>query len=194
MTRKPSNRTIGLMTLFIMLLAVGLMLALKPKNLTREVSDSYVFKETVIERINAATSPDVPQVYEVVTSLADRGFQDCELTSAYDMNGAMQQDEALEPTSEDKHPLYNALYVTPEGRMWVVYVCNGSFMANPLFMYDPTKVPVLLVEEEWVTSYSSNANEFIRTVPDESELTVKRVQHIDAETLDGLDEEGVEAL
>ncbi len=155
---------------------------------------NYVFSETVVEEIDAASSPDVPIVSEVAEGLEDRGFEGLSLTSGYDMDGAMLEDEELDPSSGDRHPLYNAFYVTPDGRAWVVYVCNGAYMANPLFMYDPSEVPYLLVEDDYVTSYSSNENKFIRTVPDESEVVMKRVARIDAETLDALDEEGVESL
>ena len=155
---------------------------------------NYVFKETVLEEIDAAKSPDVPEVAEVAEGLEGRGFENYSITSGYDMEGDMLEDEELDPESEDRHPLYNAFYVTPDERVWVIYVCNGSYMANPLFMYDPTEVPYLLVEDEYVTSYSSNENKFIRTLPDESELVMKRVERIDAATLDALDEEGVKAL
>ena len=154
----------------------------------------YVFNEQILQEFEASSSDAVPTTAEVASSLAQRGFENVVITSGYDQAGNPSEEEPLDPSSTAKHPLYNAYYITPDGNAWVIYICNGSFMADPLFLYDSSTPGYMIVEEDYVTSYSSNEDKFIQTIPDESELVTKRVDKIDAALLDGLDERGIEGL
>lgn len=156
--------------------------------------DRYVFDERVLNEIDASSSDTVPTTAELASSLSQRGFESALITSTYDLDGNQVEEEQLDPSSTEKHPLYNVYYVTPSGTTWIIYVCNGSFMAYPAFLYDPSTPGYMIVEEEYVTSYSSNENKFIQSIPGESELVMKRVDEINAAVLDGLDKNGIEGL
>ena len=159
-----------------------------------EVSDEYVYQETVLEEIDAATSEAVPTVVDVAAELDSRGFTDYEIVTHYDLSGTYLSDQTLELDSTEKYPLYNVYYTTPSGNMWVIYISNGEYMANPLFMYDPTTTLTLLTENDYIVAYEADRNVFIKSIPAETEANLKVVARIDAETLDGLDESGVAAL
>ena len=197
-SNKPGKRWWFIILLSLLLIAAVIFVFNRAKDvlILQHVDNSgnYVFKESVIERIDAGTSTDVPDVATVTAELEKRGFSGYTITASYSQDGIIRDTEEIDPTSGEKCPLYNVFYETPKGMWWVIYVCNGKYMANPLFMYDATLVQNLVVEDEYVTSYSSNSNEFIVSVPDDSELLMRRVDRIDAETLGALDEAGVEAL
>lgn len=156
--------------------------------------DDYTFKETVIQEIDVSSSNDIPTLRQVEDELTERGFSDVQLSVSYSLDGSFLDELELTEPTDDKYPLYNIYYLTPNGDAWVIYVCNGSYMANPLFMYSQNEKSIILSEEEYLVSYDSNTNSFIESIPDEAELTVKQVEMIDAAMLDSLDEAGVRAL
>ncbi len=159
-----------------------------------EIPDEYEYQETVLEEIDAASSEAVPTVSEVASELDERGFSDYEITASYDISGNFISDEYLQFDSEDKYPLYTIYYVTSSGYPWVIYVSNGEYMANPLFLYDSISPSLLLSENEYTVAYEADQNIFIKSIPGENEVTLKIVDTIDAQTLDSLDEDAVMAL
>ena len=74
---------------------------------------------------------------------------------------------------------------------------KGSVIANPVgynMESNAHGAQLILSESEVITSYDSVTNSFYESIPNESELIVKTVNHIDAETLNSLTVEDIEAL
>lgn len=150
----------------------------------------------VITMIDAADSPDVLQEKQVADELLNRGFDECTITSEYALDGNYSDAEEISPTSSEKHPTYEGLYVTPSGELWNLLYYNGQLMANPVsYNADSSRDAQLIISEsESVTSYVSTSNTFYEVIPPESELIVKQVDHIDAATLNALTAEEIDQL
>ena len=156
--------------------------------------EQYTFRETVLDEIDAATSPDVPTASALLDDLSQRGFSSAEVEAYYDLTGASTQDQTIAGGSDERYPLYEITYVTPSNLVWVIYVSNGSYLAYPPFAYEYGQPRIVLTEGDFITSYDADRNVFIQTIPDESEIVMKHVNRIDAETLNALDAEGLAAL
>ena len=177
--------------ILIALLAVLLIALTVWGDAKHAAENGYEFNETVLEEIDASASNDVPTVREVANELAERGLDDAANTSGYDSDGTYVGEHELDPESDDRFPLYSVYYVTPDERLWIVYVCNGSYMANPFFGYESGETPVLLTEDDYVTSYISSTNTYVRSIPGDNEVHVIKVDRITAKTLDALDSDAI---
>lgn len=185
--------------LVIFLLLAGLLFvlskALEPDIGPRLDSDgNYIFDERILETIKVSESDKMQTVAEVDDGLKGRGFETYAITAPYSIDGTLRSDKALDAGSQEKCPLYVVDYVTKRGDYWTIIVCNGSYMANPVFMYDYESPQIILTEDEYVTAYDSSEGKFYRTIPAERELDVRRIERIDAETIESLDAERIEAL
>lgn len=202
--KPPKRRKVPiLLVLIILVILLGVVGAVVYNGMTGDAGDAsdlldesnrHVFNEQVLNETIASTSDAVMSTNEVSKALLERGFESVIITSNYDMSGAPLGDMQLDTSSTDKHPLYSVYYITSSGAPWIIYVCNDSFMADPLFLYDPSTPGYMIVEDDYVTSYSSNQDKFIQSIPAETELVLKKVARIDATTLDGLDTNGIEGL
>ena len=150
----------------------------------------------ILNAVDAADSLDVLQEGEVTDEFLRRGFDECIITSEYTMNGDYSSAEEISPNSSEKHPIYEALYLTPSGELWNILNYNGHMMANPVSynLDSPRDVQLIISENESVTSYVSETNKFYEIIPPESELIVMQVDHIDAATLDSLTVEEIDKL
>ena len=84
--------------------------------------------------------------------------------------------------------MYQTYYISSSGDIWILFEINGQIVPNP-FSYNEQKesgVQVMLSEEDTITSYDSTTNKFYVNIPNADILTVKKVDKIDAETLDKL--------
>ena len=168
--------------------------ALEPKYGPRITSDgSYVFDETILETIPVSEADGLSSVEALEEELRGRGFEEFGVTAPYGLSGELLDDPS-DVGVDDTYPLYVVDYVAGGGERWTILVCDGAYMANPVFMYGSHWPQVLLVEDDCVTSYDSSTDMFYRSVPGERELDVRKVGRIDAETIEALDAEGVEAL
>lgn len=166
----------------------------KPENPTE--ADNYFWdNSTVLDVIDAAESPNVPSEAEVVDILEERGFEGYPITYEYMLDGEFVGTE--ESTgSTGKHPIYMTYYLSPNNEVWSIFVINGEVFANPAsFNYESDLgVPVLLSENEWITSYNNDVHKFYVNIPKESTVIVKIVDRISADTLDKLTVEEVGKL
>lgn len=102
------------------------------------------------------------------------------------MDGIYSDATTISDSSSTKHPIYKTSYVTEDDDLWTVYVIDGDIMAKPVSynMQWPFGAQIILSESEAVTSYDSVTNQFYKTIPNESELLVRVVEKINADTLE----------
>lgn len=150
----------------------------------------------VISEINAKDSKDVKTEKETVEELSTRGFKDLAITTEYDMEGEYSTKTNISASSTDKHPMYEMMYATDNGDIWNIMIINGCVVANPVsYNLQSTRDAQLIISEtDTVISYDSVTNKFFETEPNESELIVKKVSKIDAETLKNLTIEEIDNL
>lgn len=142
----------------------------------------------VIMVIDANMSDDVLTEAQTVETLTERGFTEFSITSDYTMDGTYYDAADILETSTSKHPVYETYYVTGSGDVWTIIMINGRIMANPVSynLQSNHGVQVIISETDTVTSYDGTTNQFYETIPHDSELIVKIVKRIDAETLESL--------
>lgn len=150
----------------------------------------------VIEEINANDSNEVLTEAETVKTLAERGFKDVPITTEYTIDGIYNDACEISDSSTIKHPIYETYYVTEKTELWTIMVINGDVMAIPVSynLQSALGVQVVISESTSVTSYDSSTNKFYKNVPNESVMIVKVVEKIDAETLENLTIEVIDAL
>lgn len=160
-------------------------------------ADEYYFNNSeVIDVIDAKKSDNMPTEAAVIAILEDRGFIDYPIIYEYSIDGEYQTETEVSEGSTDKHPMYLTYYVSEGGEVWTIFVINGAIIANPAsFNLDSELDAQLLVSEsKELTSYDDEANRFYVTIPKESEVIVKVVDEINAETLDKLRIEEIEKI
>lgn len=153
----------------------------------KDADEYYENNSEVIEIIEADKSDEVQSEYEVVENLEQRGFGECSVLTEYSINGEYSNGYEISDTDE-KHPVYYTYYTSANNELWTITVTNGSVTAYPVGfnMYSEIGVEVIVSETETITAYDSVTNKFYETVPYESALIVKVIDHIDADTLDRL--------
>ena len=184
-------RGVVVLVLIVLLAALLISLALIPAPVTDGEQDAEL-REDIVAVIDAESSDALISLKQVREELGERGFGKAEVEANYDLKGNAIAGNELKADSEVVYPLYNAYYYAPGEKLWAIYNCNGSFMANPVFAYESGKRPILVIEDEHVTSYSCNDNQFIISDPNEKDVAIIHVDRIDSSTLDSINLEDIE--
>ncbi len=156
----------------------------------------YNENSDVIKVIKADTSEDVPTEAEVIQLLSDRGFSDFPVEFYYDINGNFVDEGVASEDSSERRPMYITYYVAESGSVWSIFVINGQVIANPASynLESGLDMQTLVSESEQLTSYLYDSNKFYITIPNDTEVIVKTVDKINAETLDRLTDEEISRL
>lgn len=160
-----------------------------------DVKDYYEKNSKIIDSFNAKTSKNVQTEKEAIDVFAARGFGKDPIYYNYSLDGEyIGETEAK--ISREKHPIYQTQYVTPGGNVWTIVMINGSILANPVTynMESEENAQLIISESEIITGYDNANNIFFETIPKESELIVKVVHTIDAETINSLTIEDINKL
>lgn len=160
-------------------------------------ADKY-FKDNskILSEINVDKSDKVLSEADVYNMLNERGFVDYPIVTEYSMDGEYNKTENISQSSSTKHPMYQTTYISSSGDMWTIIIINDAIMANPVSynMQSGRKVQVVLSEKDSVISYDSAKNKFYETIPNESELIVKKIEKIDVETLEKMNVGAIDEL
>ncbi len=160
-------------------------------------ADEYYSKNAeVISVTKAKESDKVQSEQEVTELLADRGFDTENIVTDYTMDGDYLDETEIEDSSTEKHPLYKMLYVSESEILWNIYLINGVISAYPVSynLVSERDSVLLITESDTVTSYDYNSNQFFETIPNESEMIVRKIEKIDKEALDNLTIGGLSEL
>lgn len=148
----------------------------------------------VLDIVPIGESDSLLSETQVYALLRERGFTEYPVTTGLDAEGGMMEEIEISETSSAKHPIYETYFTSSEGMLWIITVIGDNVTANP-FQYnlqtDKTAMTVI-VETDHVTSYDNATKRFFDTVPDEDTLITKRVERIDAATLDAMTMEEIE--
>lgn len=150
--------------------------------------DYFENNSKVISEIDVNDSYAVSSESETFENLTERGFTTSPITAEYSMDGQYYKASEISKYSSSKHPIYQTYHVTESGNVWTIFEINGVIMANPAFYNIDSDADVQLIvsESDAITSYDAKTNKFYETIPDKSALTVRKVERIDAETLEKL--------
>lgn len=161
-----------------------------------DADEYYENNSEIVSQVYAKDSKNVQSEIEIYSEIAERGMENILFSAEYTMDGEYYDEtEIFEPTVE-KHPIYQAMYFADNGDIWTIMVINGMTMANPLSynMQSGLSAQLIISESETVMSYDSTTNKFYETIPNDSEVIVKIVDRIDAETLEQLTVDMIDAL
>lgn len=168
-----------------------------PYEVTPPDADDYFDKNTSVKsEIKANESDDVRSEEDVYDDFVERGFSSNPITAEYDMNGKYYAATEISRYSSEKHPMYQTYYITSNGDVWMIFEINGAVIANPLSYNAQTEkgVQLMLSESNTITSYDSTKNKFYINVPNADVLSVKKVDKINAETLENLTNKELDRL
>ena len=149
----------------------------------------------VVSVVSADRSPRTVSEQTAEEDMIDRGFDIFPVTYEYSIEG-----DYLGGTETDdsgtKHPYYTTYYLSSEGEIWTVNNTNGTVTAYPA-SYNAGRVdaiPVILSETQTIVSYDSAENTFYETIPSEKALILIIVPVINAETLENMTGEKIDAM
>ena len=158
-----------------------------------EISAEEYYKNNsvILDIVDAEESTDVLTEAEVKSVLDELGFGDYPISYYYSMQGELIDDTEIQPESDEKHPMYYLKYVSSNNIFWIVYVIDGCIYADPvsLNIESYVKVPLLLSESNFVTSYDDTTNKFYVTIPNAEVTILKTVSKINTTTLDAFTED-----
>lgn len=154
----------------------------------------FLNNSTIISTIDITESENIHNESDTYYNLTDRGFSDTAIIADFDMNGEILEDAVISNTSSDNHPCYTTSYIASTGETWIINEINGIVMAMPSAYNMEQEIPVIITETGTVMSYDLYGNRFYETIPNESEMIVKTVDRVDADTLEKLTAEEIEAL
>lgn len=165
----------------------------KPSNPTE--TDNYFWSNSkVISVIDASKSKELYSEKQVISLLKARGFGDYPITyDSYSTSGEYVDSLEVTKKSNQKHPMYETIYISEKGVVWNIYVINGSVFANPASVNTEAELEaqVLYSEAETLTSYAVEGNKFYVTIPYESFIILKQVEKIDVARLDKIEYEEI---
>ncbi len=165
----------------------------KPSNPTE--TDNYFWSNSkVISVIDASKSKELYSEKQVISLLKARGFGDYPITyDSYSTSGEYVDSLEVTKKSNQKHPMYETIYISEKGVVWNIYVINGSVFANPASVNTEAELEaqVLYSEAETLTSYAVEGNKFYVTIPYDSFIILKQVEKIDVARLDKIEYEEI---
>lgn len=125
---------------------------------------------------------------EAVRAFAARGF-DSPVTAYFSADGDYLGELEVSDGGSDRHPYYETTFALSDGAVWTVVLMGESFYAVPVSFNAESRwdAPRTLSESGSYLVYDDRENAFCTLDPKEDGLVLKRVDRIDAETLDGLD-------
>lgn len=131
---------------------------------------------------------------EVCKLFAERGFTDCVITTSVDEDGNLIDTKEISDTSKEKHPVYEADYIGPDGNIWSLMVNSDKIFAIPVLynFQSENAVTTCIAEDDTITSYDYSAKKFYTLVPSEEALIVKKTERIDVDALAGFTMEELE--
>ena len=160
-----------------------------------EASQYYEENSKIISISPFSDSSDAIDGATAVELLHEKGFYQYDVISDYVEEG--DDDEVImTETTTDKYPIYETYYITEAGDYWTIFVINGKIMASPVSYNINSSLPVQVIisEAESVVSFDYTSKTYYETIPDKSALIVKVIPAINAEALEKLTFEEIDAL
>lgn len=151
----------------------------------RPAAENYLSEFGTVTDREIAKTARLRTEAEALRDFAARGFQDLTVTASYNADGDYLGSRTVTADSAEKHPVYEARYLTPENTLWTVTLVGDLFFAEPV-SYNAAgywKVPFVLSETENIRSYDGDTNTFYTMTPRADALMIHRIARIDAETL-----------
>jgi hypothetical protein len=147
-------------------------------------ADKYYSENSqIISTEKPADSVKLRSASQVYSDFSERGFTSG-LTVTYTIDGEFLNEESVSSYSNKKYPIYNTVYVTASGDIWVIFEINGTICANPVSKNLTSDTPTVITETDTVMSYDSTLNKFYETVPERDAVRTVKVERIDAITLE----------
>lgn len=139
---------------------------------------------------------DIQSGKEVEEELRSRGFDQYGIVAPYDELGGLNNGDEDTPMVDRHAPIFLTYYLTESEDLWTVSIINGHISAYPVSfnLRDEAGIEVLLTETETVMSYDGLTRTFFETIPDPSELIIKKIKTIDADHLEELSWEAINEL
>lgn len=161
-----------------------------------DADEFYGSQAEIISRVKATSSETVHTEAEVCENFSSRGFSGCSITAEYSIDGEYLKEIEVSALKATKHPAYDCYYTTNSGDVWFLSEINGSLFAIPLsYQFEKESGgPIYFSETGTITGYDCVTNTFYEIVPYESTAIVKRVERINAETLESFSYEAIDAL
>lgn len=162
-----------------------------PAPAASEAEQFYTESGTLVRVEAVEASRDLLSEKEAVAQMAQRGFDGNAVTYQHDLSGQRDSEDSASAASSAKHPMYQTIHVTQKGEIWVIYVIDSGVFAFPLTYNAQAEhdTELIVSETDTIISYDDASNAFYETIPDAGACIVKKVDKIDAGTLENLTKE-----
>lgn len=152
--------------------------------------------EEIVSIENADSYEGTITASDAFTLAEEKGFDQSELTYAFDVNGKYLGETEAADGSDDKAPLYQTMYFTENNEVWTVYFIGDAVYACPISYLYSAKLDheIIFSESDTLMSYDDSENKYYTTVPKESVVKLVVVDKINADTLEKYTAEELEKL
>lgn len=151
-------------------------------------SDAYFaeISERIIRTYKAEDSTNKKTGKEAVDLLAQRGFEEYDVTVNMTPDGEIADETVIADDCNESYPMYTSYYYSESEDIWVIYIMDGKVFANPLFynLESDEGVMVIFSESKSLISYDYYEKSFYETIPLDTAMRFIVVDSIDSETLD----------
>lgn len=151
---------------------------------------------TILNATDANNSDLILSEDEAYNLLNERGFTEYPIITEYSMNGDYIDEMKISQGSSERHPIYQTNHICNNGDVWNVYIIGKTVIAMPVSYNAKSSSEALIVitENDSMMSYDTGTNRFYETIPNESIMVIKKVDCVDAMTLENLDAGAINAL
>lgn len=152
-------------------------------------------KGKVTSVIDAQTADSVYSESSVINDLHSRGFDSYPINSEYSMDGEYYDSSEVSAEADDKHPMYETYYLSPDNNLWVIYAVNDAVFAMPANynLEHQDNVPFVVTESNEIVSYDSYTNKFYTLLPNADTFRIIKADKIDTEILNKLTAEELDS-
>jgi hypothetical protein len=165
-------------------------------NIERLSAKEYLSEIGKVTDKTSAKKVELLTEAEAYKEFSKRGFDDISIVAYYDIKGNSIGTQEISSRGKDKHPSYHALYSSPSGVVWNISLAGDIFYAVPLSLNNEGAfdVPYTITEAKYYWVYDGVENAFFTVDLDDDVAVLKRVNKIDADTIDELDAKEIDEL
>lgn len=152
-------------------------------------------KGKVTSVVDVKTADSVYSESSVINDLQSRGFDSYPINSEYSMDGEYYDSAEVSSESDDRHPMYETYYLSPDNNLWIIYAVNDAVFAMPVdYNLDhQDNAPFVVTESNEIVSYDSYTNKFYTLLPNADTFRIIKADKIDTEILNKLTAEGLDS-
>ncbi len=149
----------------------------------------YAEMGEIKQKISVNKSGKMLTEKEISESFKERGFEAAQIQTEYSIDGTYSPASEISEDSDERHPLYHAVYQSETGIFWNISVIEDVYLAEPFSFNLEAQKAVVVSETDSITGYDSATNQFYVVKPNGNDFQLITLKAINKKTLDVIGKE-----